>query len=148
MLKRVLPFALALAVGLLLVSFAQGFLSLMPSFAQRSQLTLKKRTPRYSCRSAYSRHNLPDSSHVIVTFKPLARYTPEARRQLVTGTVRLRVLYGADGSVLDAMPLTTLPYGLTEEAISAAKRTQFIPAKIYGEPYSEWRIEDFEFGLN
>lgn len=148
MLRRVLPFFLTLAVGLALAGFARSFRSLIPSLGQPNQLTLKTRASRHNCRRVYSRQNLPDSSHVIVTFKPLARYTPEARSRRVTGTVRLRVLYGADGMVLDAVPLSALPYGLTEEAVSAAKRTQFIPAKIYGDPYSEWRVEDFEFNLN
>lgn len=148
MLKRVLPFFLTLAVGLLLAGFAHSFYSLVPSFGQQNQLTLKPSNARRGCSKAHSRRNFSESSHVIVIFKPPARYTEEARRQRVFGTVQLSVLYGADGSVLDAMPLSTLPYGLTEEAISAAKRTQFLPAKIYGEPYSEWRVENFEFKLN
>ncbi len=150
MLKRVLPFTLALSAGLLLASFVHNFRSLIPSLGQSQTAKFELRSTRRDCRSMRSRDNSAENSHVIVTFKPPARYTQEARQQStkISGVVRLNVLYGADGSVLDAVPLSTLPYGLTQEAIAAAKRTQFIPARIYGEPYSEWKIEDFEFSPN
>ncbi|MEJ7711677.1 MAG: energy transducer TonB [Pyrinomonadaceae bacterium] len=135
MLTRVLPFTLTLFAGLLLASFVHNFRSLIPSLGQAQTAKLELRSTRRNCHSMRSRRNFAENnSHVVVTFKPPALYTQEARRKLTSGVVRLNVLYGADGSVLDAVPLLTLPYGLTQEAIAAAKRTQFIPARICGDP--------------
>lgn len=143
MLKRVLPFVLTLAVGLLLGGFAN---SLNLFRQEKTSANYSPRTYRRGgCGSSSARHGF-DRTPVVVRFKPYARYTEEAMRHGVTGTVRLRVLFGADGSVVDVMPLSTLPYGLTAEAMSAAKGIQFTPATMYGEPYSEWKDIDFGFG--
>lgn len=54
--------------------------------------------------------------------KPKAKYTDTARESDVQGTVRLTVTLLRNGSVGAVTPLTTLPHGLTEQAISAARR--------------------------
>lgn len=146
MLKRVLPFILTLACGLTL-GLANRYLFPSASTPGVAPVRYEFRTEESGCRFTRSRKSFSESSHVIVTFKPLARYTDEARRREISGTVRLNVLYGADGTVQDVVPLSKLPYGLTDEAVKAAKQTRFIPAKIYGETYSEWKLEDFAFNL-
>jgi TonB family protein len=51
---------------------------------------------------------------------PRPNYTEDARKNKVQGTVRVRVLVGADGSVKQVKVLSGLPDGLNEEAIRAA----------------------------
>ena len=64
--------------------------------------------------------------------KPKATYTDAARVNQVQGTVTLRVTLNANGSVGSITPVNGLGYGLTEQAIAAARRIQFEPAKENG----------------
>lgn len=64
--------------------------------------------------------------------KPKATYTDAARVNQVQGTVTLRVTLNANGSVGAITPVSGLGYGLTEQAIAAARRIQFEPQKENG----------------
>ena len=64
--------------------------------------------------------------------KPKATYTDAARVNQVQGTVTLRVTLNANGSVGTITPVSGLGYGLTEQAIAAARRIQFEPQKENG----------------
>lgn len=64
--------------------------------------------------------------------KPKATYTDAARVNQVQGTVTLRVTLNANGSVGSITPVSGLGYGLTEQAIAAARRIQFEPQKENG----------------
>jgi len=64
--------------------------------------------------------------------KPKASYTDAARSNNVQGTVRLKVTLLASGQVGGVSPITQLPYGLTEQAIAAAKQIKFEPKKVNG----------------
>jgi TonB family protein len=67
-----------------------------------------------------------------ITARPKAQYTEEARTREVQGIVRLKVVLLADGQVGEVTPLSRLPFGLTEQAIEAAKQIKFEPRKING----------------
>jgi protein TonB len=69
---------------------------------------------------------------VKITFQPKATYTDEARAQNVTGAVRLKITLLASGQVGSIVPVTRLPYGLTERAIAAAKQIRFTPKMVNG----------------
>lgn len=56
-------------------------------------------------------------------------YTDEARKSNVSGTVCLRITFSASGSVTSVSVISGLPFGLTEKAIAAARKTLFVPAK-------------------
>jgi TonB family protein len=94
-----------------------------------------------------------DDGSVIISGKPTilykerARYTEEARRNLLQGTVVLSVIFGADGRLHDIRTLKGLPYGLTENAIEAAKNIRFQPAMRYGKPVSVRTVLEFNFAL-
>ena len=64
--------------------------------------------------------------------KPKATYTDEARANSVQGTVRLKVTLLASGQVGSIVPVTRLPYGLTERAIAAARQIRFEPKMVNG----------------
>ncbi len=95
----------------------------------------------------------PDGGSVVIIGKPTilykerARYTEEARRNLLQGTVVLSVVFGADGLLHDIRTIKGLPYGLTENAIEAAKNIRFQPALRYGKPVSVRTVLEFNFAL-
>jgi TonB family protein len=82
-----------------------------------------------------------------ITSKPEPLYTEEARKNQVTGTVRLRLVLGASGSVSGITPLTRLPDGLTEKAIEAARRINFIPAEKDGRKVSQYVTIEYNFNI-
>lgn len=82
-----------------------------------------------------------------VLSKPEPTYTEEARRHQTTGTIVLRCIFGANGKVFGFRPVTSLPHGLTERAISAARKIKFIPATKDGRPVSMWMQLEYNFNL-
>jgi TonB family protein len=82
-----------------------------------------------------------------ITSKPEPLYTEEARKNQVTGTVRLRLILGASGSVSGITPLTRLPDGLTEKAIEAARRIAFTPAEKDGRKVSQYVTIEYNFNI-
>jgi TonB family protein len=83
----------------------------------------------------------------VITFKPEALYTEEARKNAFTGTVNLRILLAANGSVTSISPVSRLPHGLTEQAIAAARKIRFTPAQKDGRNVSQWVQIQYEFNL-
>ncbi len=82
-----------------------------------------------------------------VLSKPEPAYTESAREALVTGTVVLRAVLSADGSVRHILVLAGLPNGLTETAVRAARRIKFTPATIDGRPVSTFVQMEYNFNL-
>jgi len=78
---------------------------------------------------------------------PSPRYTQAARNNGTQGTVRVRVLIGADGTVKQVRMVRGLPDGLEEEAIRAAYQLRFKPAMKDGKPVAFWQTVDIEFHL-
>ena len=74
-------------------------------------------------------------------------YTTEARNNLVTGTVVVRCVFGADGRVRAIHVIKGLPDGLTERAIEVARQIKFIPAMKDGKPVSMWMQLEYNFNL-
>ena len=79
--------------------------------------------------------------------KPEPQYTEEARRNQITGTVMLRVVFSSAGHVEQIHALQTLPFGLTEKAIAAARQIRFVPATKAGHPVSVWMQLEYNFNL-
>lgn len=79
--------------------------------------------------------------------KPRANYTEEARKNQVQGVVRLRVTFLANGTIGSIVPISGLPYGLTEQAIAAARQIRFEPAMKNGVPQTVTRIVEYAFNL-
>ena len=82
-----------------------------------------------------------------VLFKPEPTYTEDARRNQVTGTVMLRVVFASNGDVVQIRAVHTLPYGLTERAIAAARQIKFVPAVKGGHPVSVFMQLEYNFNL-
>lgn len=79
--------------------------------------------------------------------KPEPPYTEEARKNQVTGTVVLRVVFGSNGQVSNIRAVSTLPNGLTEKAIAAAHSIRFIPAIKDGRNVSMYAQLEYTFTI-
>ena len=79
--------------------------------------------------------------------KPEPQYTEEARRNQVTGTVMLRVVFSSEGEVDQIQAVRTLPFGLTERAIAAARQIKFVPAMKGGQAVSVHMQLEYNFNL-
>lgn len=84
---------------------------------------------------------------IIIATKPEAQYTEEARRNNVTGTIRIRAIFTASGKVEKITPLNALPFGLTEKAIEAAHNIKFIPAMKDGKLVSVYVVLEYNMDL-
>jgi TonB family protein len=82
-----------------------------------------------------------------VLFKPEPTYTEEARRNQTEGTVMLRVVFASNGDVVQIRAVHTLPFGLTERAIAAARQIKFVPAVKGGRPVSVFMQLEYNFNL-
>lgn len=79
--------------------------------------------------------------------KPEPHYTEEARRNSITGTVVLQVIFSSSGDITQIRAMRTLPFGLTERAIAAARAIKFIPAMKGGRPVSVYMQLEYNFNL-
>jgi TonB family protein len=76
---------------------------------------------------------------------PAAVYPDEARTAKANGEVRLRLVLAADGTVKNIFPMKSLPHGLTQAAIDAARQIKFTPAVREGKPVSQFETLSYEF---
>ena len=82
-----------------------------------------------------------------VIAKPEPQYTEQARRDQVTGTVVLRVVFSSSGQVTNIQAVQKLGGGLTEKAIAAARQIRFLPAMRNGQPVSMYMQLEYNFNL-
>ena len=82
-----------------------------------------------------------------VLSKPEPQYTEEARRNQISGTVVLRVVFASTGEVVQVHALNALPFGLTEKAIAAARAIKFVPATKNGRAVSVYMQLEYNFNL-
>jgi protein TonB len=84
---------------------------------------------------------------VKILSRPQPKYTDAARQNQVQGTVTVKVTFNANGSIGSIAPVSGLPYGLTEQAIAAARSIKFEPAKRNGVPYSVAKTVAYTFTI-
>jgi len=84
---------------------------------------------------------------VRILFKPEPHYSEEARRNQITGTVVLKVVFSSDGEVAQIRAVNSLPFGLTERAIAAARQIKFVPAMRGGRAVSVYMQLEYNFNL-
>ncbi|HEX8560174.1 MAG TPA: energy transducer TonB [Pyrinomonadaceae bacterium] len=82
-----------------------------------------------------------------ITRRPEPRYPPDARTTGARGTVRLRAVLAADGTVRHVLVLKGLPHGLTEECVAAARGIRFEPAVKGGRPVSQFVLLEYNLSL-
>ena len=84
---------------------------------------------------------------VLILSKPRAIYTDAARQNQVQGTVVLKVTFLANGQIGSITPVNGLGFGLTEQAVNAAKNIRFQPAMKNGKPFTKVRNVTYTFTL-
>lgn len=78
--------------------------------------------------------------------KPKPPYTDSARASGVQGTIRVAVLFAANGKIA-VIVLNPLSNGLTEQAVSAAQKIKFEPQQKDGKPVSVVKTVEYNFTL-
>ncbi len=89
----------------------------------------------------------PGITDLKLLFKPRASYNDSARMRGIQGTVSLAAVFGADGSVLYAVPLKRLRYGLDESALNVVRQMIFEPRRENGVPVTIVRLVEYNFAL-
>ncbi|HEX8922472.1 MAG TPA: energy transducer TonB, partial [Pyrinomonadaceae bacterium] len=80
--------------------------------------------------------------------RPEPEFTEAALNARVSGTIVLRAVFAADGTVQNILVLRSLPYGLTERAVKAARKIKFVPATKDGRSVSQFIQIEYNFHLN
>ncbi len=75
------------------------------------------------------------------------RYTSEARRKELQGTVVLRAIVSSDGTVGSVRVSESLDLGLDLKAIDAVRRWRYVPGSIAGEAVDVVTHIDVDFTL-
>lgn len=86
-------------------------------------------------------------SPVKITSKRFPRYTEIARRNKVSGSVKLAVEFRSDGKLGLIFPLNELPDGLTDSAVKAASGIKFQPAVRNGKAATVIKFVEYQFSL-
>ena len=131
-------------------SALETYLKLVDSDRERSiwqpQLETVKVYARQNASTAvYSSSEV--TTKVRVLSKPEPSYTSEARSAGITGTVILRSVFTAYGTVENILVVRSLPGGLTAAAIQSARRIKFVPATKDGKPVSMFMQLEYNFNL-
>lgn len=79
--------------------------------------------------------------------KPQPKYTDAARQNNIQGRVTLRITFLANGQIGSISPVSGLSYGLTEQAIAAARQIKFEPAMRNGQPQSVTKTLQYTFTI-
>ncbi len=82
-----------------------------------------------------------------ILHKPSAGYTESARANRTQGTVKLQVVFLANGTIGEVSVLTAVPHGLTERAVAAARNIRFTPKTFDGKPMDETTTVEYKFNL-
>ena len=121
-------------------------------------LSLKKQKDAFEVSDAVQAGSFESATETVITgkeattkarliSKPEPVYTGKARSKQITGTVVLKCIFAADGRVSNIRIIEGLPFGLTEQAIEAARKIRFIPATKDGKNVSMWMQLEYNFNL-
>jgi TonB family protein len=88
-----------------------------------------------------------ESKGIRILSKARPGYTDFARIYQIDGNVILRVTFLASGQIGSISAVKTLPFGLTNQAIEAARRIQFEPAIMKGTPVSVVKQVEYMFSI-
>ncbi|MGI9106759.1 MAG: energy transducer TonB [Pyrinomonadaceae bacterium] len=148
-LKRALPFVLTLMLGVAVGSLLKRTVGHAPPGAAHTRRVSHCRAMMAPMRTfeseVFTAKDVTRKADIL--YKPEPLYTFNARRNQVTGTVRLRMVLAADATVRNIVPLATLPEGLTEQAVAAASDIEFTPALKDGRPVSQYVTVEYNFNI-
>lgn len=148
LLKRLLPFALTLTVGIIIGGIV--WRHKLDASYERLAKEIKADKVYKIANSSEPSFTIPTTevdSKAVILSTPVPAFTQEARLHETTGVVRMRVLLASSGEVANIQTLSTLPDGLTESAIEAAKKNEFYPAMKDRHSVSQWVTIEYNFNL-
>jgi TonB family protein len=87
------------------------------------------------------------STPLKIVFQPRANYSDAARENEINGVVRLKVIFQANGGIGSISVVSGLPYGLTEQAIAAARKIVFIPSQFGSKNFTVSKTVEYRFTL-
>jgi hypothetical protein len=87
------------------------------------------------------------AQNVRILSKPRAAYTDLARTYYISGTVAIRIAFRDNGEIGAVTPITRLPFGVTGQAIAAAKAITFEPARKNGVPVTKMMTIQYGFTI-
>jgi TonB family protein len=93
----------------------------------------------------YTGREVDTKARLISKTEPV--YTASAKEAQIAGTVVLKVVLSSNGYVTNIRVVQGLPYGLTEQAIAAARKLKFVPAMKDGKNVSMWIQLEYNFNL-
>ncbi|MDH3528000.1 MAG: tetratricopeptide repeat protein [Acidobacteriota bacterium] len=79
--------------------------------------------------------------------KPRPGYTDSARREAVTGTISVLVVFRSDGKIRQIVLLQGLPAGLNQKVLDSAKGIEFEPERCDGNPITVVKTISYRFSL-
>lgn len=88
-----------------------------------------------------------DPNRLFIAYKPNPRYTHTARQKGTTGTVTLRITFGAGGHIEKIVELSGLENGLTEEAVKVARLIRFLPQQEDNKPVTVEKVLQYTFSI-
>lgn len=152
--KKIVPFALALMLGVLAVNILRTKVSVnvnQENVRPAEQTTVKgygEGNGDGGCTNySPNESDTADQSKIKILSKPQARYTDAARKNDVQGSVVLKVTFLPSGKTGNISIVSGLPDGLNEQAIAAAKRICFIPPKRNGVPFAITKTVIYSFTI-
>ncbi len=131
----------------------EKYLSLGPRGADSAFVRGQIEALRYYSQPAHARRDekvfgtSEIGTKAVILSKPDPGFTEEARKNNVTGTVRLRAVLAADGTVKHILVVRPLEDGLSERAVHAARFIKFKPATVNGVPVSQYIILEYNFNI-
>jgi TonB family protein len=126
---------------------ATAFLILFASHSPSHGMTGKPQspaTPDYN--RIYSGKEVDKKPRVLR--KPEPKYTKDARKHGIEGTVVLRAIFASTGRVTNIHVISGLPDGLTDRSIEVAQKIKFEPAIKDGHPVSMWMELQYNYNLH
>ena len=144
--KRVLPFMLTFAVG---IAFAGlfSFSSEFPVVEVPTYGTASSKTSCFAKKTDEVHASARDLTKLQILSKPRPGYTALARENNTEGTVVLRVTFLPSGKIGSIEPVKSLPDGLTEQAIEAARRIRFEAPTVDGQPMTVVKSIEYTFSI-
>ena len=144
--KRIVSFTIAATLGVFITGIFQkiSYNNKTP-FVPPAPVLEEAPTKPVSCGNGLKIP--PETKPLQIFSKPRPAYTDAARQNEVTGAVRLRVTFLASGQVGSVTPISGLSYGLTEQAIAAARNIKFEPAKENGKPVTVVKTVEYNFSI-
>jgi hypothetical protein len=149
LLKRALPFTLTFALGAAVGGFFNLF-GTREGGRWRSWSHYGTYEGRRGCGKKFRRAYVPESRRPIILFKPDARVPTELAMGAASvglSATRVRVTFGEDGKVREAVALDRWSREVSEAAERAAQLIRFAPATLDGVPQTVTENVEIRFSF-